>query len=282
MRPPTDDQRTDAVRILDRAYAEGQLDSDEHQARLTRVMEAQDARYISWQLMDLQQPPPPPPKPPTAAERTRAALVRARTAGGRTGRRFAIWVRSGPWWERAAMGVLAVVVVGGFALAVVAQEEESLEPGMVALTAETNSATRIEAFREAYEDEFGTTVAGRIQMDPENVSVEVPVDGSPTRAKVLHLQNGAFNDYGSYATGARPRVDLADIDLAAAQRNLDLAFTSLGVEGPDEITILIAGNLDGEPTIVYVARNEFEEEGRLTTDLAGNVLDRRPFEPPPG
>ena len=100
-------------------------------------------------------------------------------------------------------------------------------------------------------------------------------DGSARRYKTVYLQNDAFNDYGSAVSG-EPQVDLAAVDLTAAERNLDHAWSQLGVEDPTETTIIISG----PNTITYIVSNTFDESGSLVTDLAGEELRRVPFESP--
>lgn len=277
--PPTEEEREHAVRVLDQAYSDGQIDGDEHQARLTRVMTAKDARHLRWQLLDLQ---PPPPAPLTRRERFAAGRAAVRSTAGRASGRVAHWWRHGPTHTKVTAGVVVLLFGGSLALAVVQPgSDEPHTPGMAALTAEPDSAERIAAFREAFEGEFGTTITGTVQLDDEVVRVEVPDVGSAGRARVWYLQNGAFNDYDQYATNPGLPVDLAAIDVKAAQRSLDVAFAELGVEEPDDVTIMIWHNATVDaPRISYVVRNRYQESGRLSTDFAGNELRREPFEAP--
>lgn len=250
------------MRVLDAALAEGQLDTDEHLARLTRVLDATRTSQVERALVDLQRPPP---SPPTLRERARTVWVG-------TSRR-----------ERATLSVVAVLLIGVVGLAIAQPDADSAPgPSYASIAAkDQTSATRISAFADAYEKKFGTTMTGGVQLDDVIAQVQVPVDGTARRYQTWYLQNDAFNYYGSASSG-EPQVDLAAIDHRAAARNLDLAWSRLAVTEPTDITIIISGpsrSVD-QASISYTVNNKFRESGRLVTDLAGGELSRDAFEPP--
>jgi hypothetical protein len=255
----TQRERDDAMRLLDTALAEGQLDSDEHLARVTQVLEATQPAHVERALYDLQQPTP------TRRERLRAVWAQ-------TSRRERVMVPVG-------LGVFLAVT----GLAIVLPGSNSADELAYAAIAEQDptSVKRISAFTDAYEEEFGTTRTGGVQLDEAEAQVHVPTEGAARRYETWYLQSDAFNHYGSVSSGDA-QVDLAAIDEAAAARNLDLAWSHLGVEDPTHITIIISGpDSAADPAeITYIVRNEFEESGQLATDLDGEELSRDPFEPP--
>ncbi len=263
---PTQHQRDEAVRLIDAALADGQLDSAEHLDRLARVRDATQARQVAWALLDLQRPAP---APPTRRERWRSWWV-----GLPRGERISAF----------ALVALLVLLVGLYALAVALEDDERDDgPSYAAIARDQTSVERITAFTEAYEKEFGTTKTGGVQLAEDSVQALVPVDGAARRYETWYLQNDAFNDYGT-ATAGDLQVDLAAIDRAAAAQNLRVAWRELGVEDPSGISILIGASVgpDGvvQERITYVVSNTFGESGRLETDLAGGELSRDPFEPP--
>ena len=112
------------------------------------------------------------------------------------------------------------------------------------------------------------------QLDTDYATVQMPVDGETTRFENWYLQGGAFNDSGR-ASSCCGVVDLADIDLTAAQRNLDRAWptpssggqTDLGVEEPTRVAVEIQHwRHDEQPTVTVTVSNAFEESGYVITE----------------
>lgn len=286
--PPSERERDAAVHALDTAYADGQIDAEEHQERLHQVLEATEVRELSRQLLDLQGPglPAPPessaPPRPGLRERTRSGLtyVRRELRADRQ--------RLGGLWARLSRRAKVGAVTGTLLLAtfvgvvVVEAREDRAERIALEERAAVPSATAegFEVFCEDYEQEFGTTLVGSVRLDDDHSTVEVPIEGQDRRYQQWSREGATFRDTSRRSSG-QPPIDLAQVDTGALAENLEVARRELGVPDPDRSTLLVdIGPHDPEPRISIQVRNAFQESAWLVTDLAGNELHRRPFEIP--
>lgn len=259
--PPPREVREAAIELLTTAYGEGQLTPEEYDERVAGVLAADNSWRLERWINDLQVAPTVPTTPKTSGW---AALRRDWATVPRAGK----------------VALAAVVLVVGSVWVGTAVHEPAREDSSVVVPRGVTSG--IGDFRAAYEDEFGTTTVGNVQIDPGYAHVAVPVEDDPPRFQEYAFQNGSFSETRGGVRGGRAGVvDLALIDVDAVEAALADAVAELGVTGANEVTTIIQpqGSDTGE-RITLVISNEFDESARLTTDFAGRELRRQPFVEP--
>lgn len=263
--PPSPAAREAALETLHVAYGDGQITLEEYEERAAGVRAADNAWRLERWTNDLQLPPP-----PTPARRWWESL---RTDWRSYSRRTKIVLVS----------ITLAWVVPGVGLVVY---DAVRDPGQDASTvSEQGLSSGLGELREAFEAEFGTTVVGRLQIDPGLARVQVLVETDPPRFQEWLWQDGSFAQQGATRGGQPGTVDLADVDVAAVEATLRSVATGLGVEDVSRVTTIIwprtpAQTSDGGERISFALRNDFGETARLTTDLDGRELSRDRFVSP--
>lgn len=265
--PPPREAREAAIATLTAAYGDGQLTLEEYDERVAGVLAADNSWRLERWINDLQQPA----KSNDQAPRQPSAFSR----------------RVGTWWHdlrqdwatypragKVAVAALVLAVsgslVGGVVHEVVRDDSSAVsQPRM---------SSGLGEFRTQYEAEFDTTRVGELQIDPDYVRVQVPVEDEPPRFQAWALQNGSFSDVGGVRGGRAGVVDLALVDISAVEATLNDAVDELGVPDASKVTTIVSPPRSGEEErITLVISNDFSESARLSTDLAGRELTRQPF-----
>lgn len=254
--------RDRAVEVINAAYAEGQLTVDEREDRVHRALLATHLGDLDQVMSDLQKAPPQMPGT-DAAEPT--------SWWGRTSRRTKLGIA----------GALLVVVGGGVAIAQMG-EDDSTSVGQPEQYFVPATAEAVEDLIADQEAEFGTTRSYGVNLQAQLSTVDVPTDDGRARYQQwMPLGDGTFRENGEItAAGDQIEFDLADVDLEALDRQIERAWTTLEVPDPTYATLVIQHwDQHDEPRISINVTNEYEEYGYVVTDLAGRVMEQRPFDP---
>lgn len=261
--------RTSACAALDAAYAEGQIDAGEHATRVRAATSARTLGELRALVADLQAPDA--PRDLRSAAR-RGARGRARLVGA---------------------VVSLALLGGGFALGRVTADPATALPappfmpgagspdraearvvGVPDLHSPDGLTQLVAQFRET----FGTARVVDLTLYPDYASIEIAVDGSPTRTRSL-LYRGGFQET---STGTRDPdealVDLDALNITAVLGLLEGAPQSLAVPDPTS-RYLIYRDLGDGPEVAIHASNEFRESGHLTATPDGIVIAVHPYAP---
>ena len=251
--------RDQAVEVINTAYAQGQLTDAEREDRVHRALVATHVGDLAQVTADLQ----PAQKTPQASQ------------------------VSQNWWQRTstrtklAVGAAALVLVGGGVVATQTGGDEPVAvvgaPYFVPVTAE--AFTDLVADQEA---EFGTTRSYGVNLQEQISTVAVPTDDGRARFQEWRpREDGTFAAHDDpEGAGEYREFDLADVDLAALEANLDAAWETLAVPEPSRTALVLQHwEHHDQPQVTITVSNEYEEYGYLVTDLAGSVVERRAFDP---
>lgn len=254
--------RDRAVEMINAAYAEGQLTTQQREDRVHRALVATHLGDLDQVTADLQTSESEAPKSAESAP---------------TG-----------WWERtsrrtkvAIAGVLLVAIGSGVAVA-----EMGGGPDSAPVAVETSSyvpatADGVAGLIADQKAEFGTTKSYGVNLQRELSMVEVPTQDGRARYQQWTVAGGDFEKNGE-VTGAGDHIefDLAEVDLKALEQQIDRAWKTLGVPEPTHATLVIQHwDQDDEPRISINVTNKYEEYGYVVTDLGGRVIEERPFDP---
>ncbi|GGD31197.1 hypothetical protein [Nocardioides daphniae] len=193
------------------------------------------------------------------------------------------------WWERASLRVrvvlvgLALALVGGVVGAVQIWGDDDGTPSATSagyvVPATADDLERLVADHVA---QFGTSRSYGVSLQAALSVVRAPVDeGSGRYQEWRPTREGGFEAGGEVRDAGEYReFDLADVDLAALDANLDAAWEGLRVPDPTYATLVVERARDSDqPRVTIHVHNDFEEYGYLVTDLAGTVLETRVFDP---
>lgn len=268
--------RDRAVDTINSAYADGQLNEAEHEARVTKALKARTLVQLDRLTLDLQKPasPPEPLKPsspPTLREQFRRNSEQQRKE----------W-RNVPRWQKVLIGTMMALAIGGIGVAVVLDDgpddraASAAGQGSFALT-----ASGIEAFITSYEAKFKMTGVVSAVFATDGVMLDAPTADGKARHEKWHYRGGNYKliEQARANHDGQGPIDLVDIDLSRLEDNLAEAKSTLGVEEPHSILIWVEREyLKSEPSVRIQVSNKFQEIGMLITDLTGQrVIHRSPF-----
>ncbi|MEU4316939.1 DUF1707 domain-containing protein [Nocardia sp. NPDC024068] len=207
-----DNDRVEVCALLDSALADGQLTTAEHTARTRSAMRAKFAHDLDALIRDLQIP----------GELAGAAILRR----DRTSRR---------WWLPVAVLVAAAVIGAVAGLARPGATAGTTGTGPDTAAVESGSipspvtGSGLAFFIGNYREEFGDTIADKVELYPERVVVQRLEQGA---TRVYEFDADGFHDenssLSSYAEG-RP-IDLSTLDLPVVAGVLAGAVASAGLE----------------------------------------------------
>jgi hypothetical protein len=262
--------RTEVCSALDAAYADGQLDGEEHRSRTAAAMAAKTLGELRALVDDLQLDQP----MPELRERYPVP------AAGRRG-------------SRIGAAVVALVLVGaGFGIAkIVDGFSPSGTPGSVqgagvgvdpvvvgAVALQTPDGLR--SFVESVRTEFGTTQVAEATVYPDYAVVYTPVPGAPARAQSSYFKGGF--EAPSSAGGRdpdHPLVDLSAFDVDAILALVAGAGESLHVPNPTSCYMIIRDDGDGPSVSIHASNSDTGESGYLEAKPDGRIITVRPYEP---
>lgn len=220
-----DADRESAIGVVAAAFADGQLDRNEHDVRVSRLQQARTFAELDAELVDLQ-------RPGQSAWRAPAAAP-SRPANGK---------------KVALVAGVGAVLVAGLVLPGLLADDPEFLPQVAPQAADDPEPIRNPMtpdgwadFLTALKEKTGDTVVFEAYPRSEYVTVDVPVATAGERS-IRHTWNGEW-DEGSAGTNRHSRKDLARIDpttFAAA-----MAHVSRQVEEPEDQDIMVFGNVDG-------------------------------------
>lgn len=224
---PTRRQRRIALDALSVAYTDGQLDKDDHEALMARVMAAQEVDDLRATLTDLQLP-------------SRHPVQRLLEPGARTRRTFD--------WVLVVAGAIFLLLIGAALTHALLDDGPEPWPEPVAMM-EKPAVDR--AFSEIRE-ELGTTEVIAARISESKVAVHLPADGAVGRYQGWYWDGHELRDSLDGAMDvARPKVvDLEDVDTTRLFANVDKAVGML--KGHGEVTIRVAINGGSWPSMLNV------------------------------
>lgn len=285
--PPSREQRDRATKVLDAAYGDGQITLAEYEQRVRGVREADNAWRLERWVDDLQLPASLVPSSASSDTAQQTSLTMREFLGTRP---VALHRTDQGWWHdlrrnwrrsprSAKVTICALLLAGTGVIGGAIIQDVTVDE--VTVVDERVLSSGLGEFRDAFEDEFDTTVISNLQIDPDYVRFEVLVTTDPPRSQVWAWQDDSFSKVGPVSGTRAGVVDLADIDAAAVDAALRSAVPELRVEDPSEvITIIRPDPGDAAPQITLLVRNDFEETGRLVVGPEGEELRREPFTEP--
>jgi Domain of unknown function (DUF1707) len=262
--------RTEVCGLLDSAYADGQLDVEEHRSRTAAATAAKTLGELRELVEDLQLETPTPQlreparKPPARRGKAIAAAVVALLLGAGFGIGWVIEQSPSPVDPTgapvaAAGPAAAPIVVGPTAL---------------------HTPAGLRAFIDGVRAEFGSTQVADLTVYPDYAVLAMPVPGAPARSQSYHYQGG-FDASGS--TGSRdpdqPLVDIAAVDVDKIIGLLAGAGQSLAVENPTVHYLIVRDPGTGPEVAVYASNNDTGQSGYLEAKPDGTILGVHPYQP---
>ncbi|MQY28617.1 DUF1707 SHOCT-like domain-containing protein [Nocardia aurantia] len=258
-----------ACTLLNRAYADGQLDGVEHRERVTAAMSAETVGELRSLTADL--------RPPRAG--SVAGQSDSRPSSGRTSH------------SRRAIVIAAVFGIGaaaGYAYGLATREPRetvsanttpgtgrtAATPTTIAAPRALHTAAGFSAFVAAVSRTFGDTVVDDASVYPDYAVVTRGVPGEPAHA--LHFSYRGTFDKGSPmsrqpGTGV---VDLARVDVAKLMDLLATAPQTVGVPQP-KTTYFSVDGYDGGRSVIYET-DAYNVSGYLIAGLDGTVSSVHP------
>ena len=280
-----DADRDRFVELIEAAYVDGQLGSQDRDLRVSQALTAASLDELEALTRDLQRPPG---SPITAVEPVTTTTMPVRTPHRSRGSAafVAVFVM---------IFLVALFILGAVGLAFLApsgsEDSGSVESTEVFVeswpTAEEPTAAvqdtfeltarDVRAFVRDYEAQFATLESYGAVLHPTRVSVDVPVRGSRPRAESWSY-DGAWRQDAPASGAIRPGgiVDLGALDVRALFANIPLAERTLDVPRGEVTHVSVRRNLEGTPTVNIYVENSFRESGYLMTTMSGEVLRRFP------
>ena len=260
-----DGERERFVALIGAAYADGQIGEADRDLRLDRARAADTRDELETLTRDLR---------PVAGAPAAAPMVRVPVRGAELGARHAGGVLVG-------LGLFLVVVVGGvagvvalFALAVGPTSENTFREDASATPATTVgfevTPGRLRRLVASYEEQFGTTLAREVRVEPDGVTVRVPVPGERTRSEVWSY-DGSWRQEAASARDPASMVDLGMLDSSGLATNVDATRALLGPRG--RLVQALLADRGAGPRITILVRSPSGATARLVTTLQGEVLD---------
>ena len=262
--------RTEVCGLLDAAYAEGQLDAEEHRSRtaaataaktLGELREFVDDLQLEKSLPDLRERAP--QRPPRPRRRIMAAVVSLVLLG--TGFGIGRLTAQSP----------SLVGPDGTPVAVGGVPAAPIVVGPTALHTPAGLRQLIDGVR----TQLGTTLVADLTVYPDYASIDVPVPDAPARAQSYYYKGG-FD--GPNNAGHRnpddPLVDLAAIDVDKILGLLAGAGKSLNVENPTTHYLLVRDTGTGPEVAIYATNNDTGQSGYLEARPDGTIIGVHAYE----
>ena len=262
--------RTEVCGLLDNAYADGQLDADEHRSRTAAATATKTLGELRELVDDLQLEKPLPDlreRAPQRPSRPRSRVVGAVAALVLLGAGFGIGQLTAQTSSPVGPDGTPVVVGGAGAAPIVL--------GPTALHTPAGLRTLIDGIR----TELGTTLVADLTVYPDYASIDVPVPGAPARAQSYHYKGGfdGPNNAG-HRDPADPLVDLAPIDVDKILGLLAGAGQSLKVENPTVHYLIVRDTGTGPEVAIYASNNDTGQSGYLEAKPDGTIIGVHPYE----
>ncbi|NPD03508.1 DUF1707 domain-containing protein [Nocardioides sp. zg-1308] len=283
-----DADRDRFVELIEAAYVDGQLGTEDRELRVSRALAAETLGELETLTHDLQRP----------SDR-RAGTVAAGTVA--TGPVRAERRPRQPGACAAVLLVLAVITAftGGLAALILllvawdpgpdpATPSGAAGPARPGTADEASgetatfemTAAHVRELVRSYETEFGTLDTYEVGLYPERAYTQVPVRGSRARSEDWSWEGAWHQDSDASAVGGLYEVlDLGELDVRRLFANIALAERTLDVPGGELTHVLVHRWTDEAPDVSIHVANEFEESGFLRTTLSGDVVASHPFEP---
>lgn len=249
--------RDEAVDLLNTAFVDGRLTAAEREERVARALAAKHLGELDQVTSDLG---------------LSAGPASAPSDGG--------------WWRRTsrrtklAIGAAVLVVIGGgLALAEMSDDSgvsEAQEPSYVVPV----TPAAVEGLIAEQEAQFGTTKSYGISLQAQISTIKVPTDDAEARYRPWRpLPDGGFEQAGQIrGAGDHREFDLGDVDLDALSDHLATVRTKVDVPPPNSLVLVIEHwDRHEEPRISITVTNDYNESGYIVTDLAGEIIEQRPF-----
>ncbi len=271
-----DADRDRFVELIEAAYVDGQLGTEDRELRITRALSAETLDELESLTRDLQLPAgyvaPPPPAARTVPPRRLVAMI----------------VASGAVVALLGVGVASVVLVAG-------TETDSATSSEVAQATEAHTAVQSEPaaeeppapfemtagqvrrFLRAYEKKFGTLDAWEVGFHADRVGVQVPASRVRKRFERWSWDGSWRQDSEASAViGQQKFVSLGPLDVNRMFDNITRAKRTLDVPH-GKLTHVLVNDWGAGPSVnIYIA-NSFDESGYLKTTLSGDVIGRYPY-----
>ncbi|WP_210504568.1 DUF1707 SHOCT-like domain-containing protein [Nocardioides xinjiangensis] len=280
-----DADRDRYVEVIETAFVDGQLGSEDRDLRVARALTAETLAELDALTRDLQNRPDPllvrPARAPAAA-RPRPPASGDSGAGKLIG--VAVSVVAGLVFVGAVSsmhdaqrewGTDPAVEWGTDHAGVPWQQVEAVEhaPGF------SMTPRHLRELVAAYEEQFGTREAYAVAFFPRRVTVQVPVAGDRALSERWTWDGVWSQDADAVeADPARLRVDVGAVDAHRLVDNIAIARRALGVER-GRFTHALLTRRGAEPAEIAIhVGNELDESGHLSTTPAGEILRRRPYD----
>lgn len=261
-----DGERERFVALIEAAYADGQIGDADRDLRLDRARGAETRDELVTLTRDLRPVTgAPAASAPMARVPVRGQVLRARHAGG-------VLVGLGLFLVVVGGGVAGVVAL--FALAVGPTSETTFQEDVTAAPATTVgfevTSGQLRRLVGSYEEQFGTTLAREVRVEPDGVTVRVPVPGERTRSEVWSY-DGSWRQEAASARDPAAMVDLGMLDPSGLAANVDATRALLGPRA--RLVQALLADRGAGPRITIVVRSPSGATARLVSTLQGEVLD---------
>jgi len=275
-----DADRDRFVELIEAAYADGQIGTEDRELRVSRALSAETLDELETLTRDLQLPegyvpPAPPPEQTVRPQRLIGTLVALGIAVAFIGVAvvaLVLFASSGDDPEASP----GVEIISEQASPVPGAEE----PAQPQVEPFEMTADQVSRFLRRYEAKFGTLDAWDVSFYPARVSVDVPVRGSRPRYETWSWDGGWERTSGPRGTSPSETsvVDLGRIGPARLMANIRTAERTLDVQrGRFSHAVLWPFDEVGPTLNIHVA-NRFGESGYLRTTLAGDqIVLRLPY-----
>lgn len=280
--PARDRDRDAACRLVEGAWADGQIVEADRDRRIDELRRASTLAEVEALTRDLRAPDyvqtaaapvEPEAEPDVLARRpSRPAPVTA----GRVPRPVSLVI------SLVVVAVVAAVTVGIFsavdsavdAVGDAVTDSPTLAPGEDPAEDELNlfsPAGYADLLADMQED-FGSTVAFDAVLYPTYAVLDLPVDATSQRQQ-SHYWHGAFDDPGSKSLAGEERFDLADVDPAVVIRLVERVRSR--VEDPISwYAIVHAPRPDDGSVLQVYASNEYGESAYVLATIDGTITYR--------
>lgn len=258
-----DADRDRFVELIEAAYVDGQLGQADRDLRLDRARGAETRDELVTLTRDLR---PVMGVPATTARvPVRAPVRRARHAGG-------VLVGLGLFLVVVGGGVAGVVAL--FALAVGPTSETTIQEEVTAAPATTGgfevTPGQLRRLVGSYEEQFGTTLAREVLVEPDGVTVRVPVPGARPRSEGWSY-DGSWRQETAPARDAGAMVDLGMLSANGLAANVEATRSLLGQRG--RLVQALLADRGAGPRITIVVRAPSGATARLVTTPSGELIE---------
>jgi hypothetical protein len=261
--------RTEVCGLLDTAYADGQLDAEEHRSRTAAATAAKTLGELRDLVEDLQLDQPMPDLRDRAPQRSprRANLVGVGFALLLVGAGFGIGRLTAPSPTPVGPDGAPVAAAGPAAAPIVL--------GPTALHTPAGLRALIDGLR----TEFGTTQVADLTVYPDRASIEMPVPGAPARAQSYDYRGGFDVSHETSRDPDEPLVDLAALDVDKILGLLAGAGQSLNVPNPTVQYLIVRDPGTGPEVAIHTTDNDTGASGYIEAKPDGTIIAVRPYEP---